>query len=517
MKKIFTFALLCILCPFAMMAQTEGYMKETFNSDAYPVVSFIWHDDGAELLQKKDVRFLKENNLNKEFDMELLKRPSEYGGKHIVILWEDFVEKSGGKDIRAGQHEFIKNTIGQFLSNGKLSSKDQIMVAEFHRSTNTTTVMRPLNGMNFTNDFGYLRNVVANHKHSDRSFTEAPNSTDLYTAVREAIELLRDLPEDGSSRAVYLFTAGHPRNVPGADSADQVLLLAQRCNIPVYIVEYWPASGVALEPANFAKATEGDFQNFDQNGVQQACNTMLNWFDRIDDSYFGHDYRFSFVTSLSRGDDPQTVAINIKGVEYQEQYLPPAFSLIEWILAHIFLSIIIILLLIALIILVIVLSVTGHKKKARKLKELEEQQRAAEAEAQQAIANANNSLDEYKRQQEMSRIADHERAEQERLGALMNTKNVYPRLVCDLNGVKSSYDVNKPTVTIGREPDNDLVFDHKSVSRHHAKITYDGYGFYITDLNSTNHVVVNGAVQQRTVLRSADNIQLGQVRIIFYL
>ena len=220
---------------------------------------------------------------------------------------------------------------------------------------------------------------------------------------------------------------------------------------------------------------------------------------------------------MKRGDDPQTIAINIKGVEYQEQYLPPAFSLKEWVKEHILLTVLIIFFILVLIALAIVLSVMGHKKKARKLKDLENKQRVAEAEAQQAIANANNSLDEYKRQQEVNRVAEHERAEQERLAALMRTKNVYPRLVYDVDGFKSSYDITKPVVTIGREPSNDLVLNHSSVSRHHAQITYDGYGFYITDLNSTNHVFVNGAIQAKSVLRSADNIQLGQVKIIFYL
>ena len=516
MKKILTFALLCMVCPFALMAQNEGYMKETFNSDEFPQVSFVWHDDGGELLKESDVRFLKENGLNKSFTMQMLQRKASNSGKHIVILWEDFMEVKNGKDIRAGQHEFIKSTISQFLSSGQLGANDKIMVADFHRITNTTSVMHPLNA-DFSDDFGYLGKVVASHRHSDRSFADAPNCTDLYTAVREAIELLRNLPEDGGSRAVFLFTAGHPRNVPGADSADQVLLLAQRCNIPVYILEYWPASGVAMEPANFAKATEGDFQSFDQNGVKLACNTMLDWYKQMDDAYFGHDYRFTFESSLKRGNDPQTVAINIKGVEYQEQYLPPAFSLKEWIKEHILLTILIILFVLMLIVLAIVLSVIGHKKKARKLKDLENKQIAAEAEAQQAIANANNSLDEYKRQQEINRAADQEKAQQERLGTLMKTKNVFPRLMYDINGFKSTYDITKPTVTLGREPDNDVVLNHNSVSRHHAKITYDGYGFYITDLNSTNHVVVNGATQSQTVLRSADTIQLGQVKIIFYL
>ena len=516
MKKIFAFAMLCLLCPFAMLAQTEGYMKETFNSEAFPEVSFVWHDDGAVQLTENDVRSLKENGLSKPFTMQMLQRDAQNAGHHIVILWEDFMEISKGKDIRAGQHEFVKNSINQFLSSIELGADDQVMVAQFHRSINTTTVMQPL-GDGFSNDFGYLKDLVMNHRHSDRSFTDAPNSTDLYTAVREAVELLRDLPEDGKSRAVYLFTSGHPRNVAGADSADQVLLLAQRCNIPVYILEYYPASGVALEPANFAKATEGDFKAFDQNEEEQACAAMLEWYNKIDESYFGHDYRFTFESSMKRGDDPQTVAINIKGVEYQEQYMPPAFSLKEWIKEHVLLTVLIILLLLMLIVLAIVLSVIGHKKKARKLKDLENKQRVAEAEAQQAIAQANSSLDEYKRQQEKNRVADKERAEQERLATLMKTKNVYPRLVYEIEGLKSTYDMTKPTVTIGRDASNDIVLNHSSVSRQHAIITYDGYGFYIIDTNSTNHVIVNGMVQAQTLLHSADTIQLGQVKIIFYL
>ena len=515
MKKTF-FALLCLLSPFIMKAQTGGYMKETFNSEAFPTVTFVWHDDGADLLMKEDVRFLKENGLNKPFTMQPLQREKRNAGKHIVILWEDFMEVSKGKDIRAGQHEFIKNTLNLFLANSKLTPNDMMMVAQFHRSFNTTTVMQPLHN-GFTSDFAGLRSLVMAHRHSDRSFSNAPSSTDLYTAVREAIELLRDLPEDGTSKAVFLFTAGRPLNVAGADSADQVLMLAQRCNIPVYILEYYPASGVANETAQFARATEGDFECFDQNGVEQARNAMLNWYDEIDDAYFGHDYRFSFESSMKRGDDPQTVALNIKGVEYQEQYMPPAFSLKEWMAEHLILTIVIILFILIVIAAIIVISVLSHSKKTRKLKDLEHKQQAAEAEAQQAIAQANSSLDEYKRQQEQSRAAEQERAEQERLVALMKTKNLSPRLMWELEDVKSSFDMTKPTVTIGRDPGNDLVINHPSVSRQHAIITYDGYGFYIIDTNSTNHVIVNGTVQAQTVLRSADMIQLGQVKIIFYL
>lgn len=517
MKKIYTLFLMAVLCYLPMAAQNQGYMKETFNSELFPVVSFVWHDDEAEILTANDIRFLKENGLNREFDMLLLQRTENNNGKNMVILWEDFkeIDKSGA-DIRLGQHAFIQKALIQFLSDSKLGPEDKVVVADFNRSRNTTTVMQPFTA-DFTNDFDLLHRMTAEHQHSTVSFTNAPNCSDLYTAVREGLEMLQALPEGSGSKVVYVFTAGHPMNVPGADSADQVLMLAQRLNIPVYIIEYSSRSGVALEPDNFAKATKGGFACFMQNEEANASAFMLQSYDKVDDAYFGHDYKFTFTSNLKRGDDPQTVAINIKGVEYQEQYLPPAFSLKEWIMEHLALTIILILLLLALIILAIVLSVTSHKKKARKLKALEQQQQEAEFEAQQAIAEANNSLDEYKRQQEINRIADQERAEMERLTNLMMSKNVIPRLVCDIEGNKSSHEVTKPLYTIGREPDNDLQFNHHTVSRHHAKITYDGYGFYITDLGSTNHVLVNGMPQAKTVLRSGDTIQLGQAKIVFYL
>lgn len=517
MKKLLPLFVLYLLCPFALMAQNQGYMKETFNAEKYPEVSFVWHDDGADILHAKDVRYLKENGLQREFQMEQVQNALTHQGKHIVILWEDFKEigKEKKTDIRVGQHDFTKATISQFLLSGTLKPKDYVMVAEFHRSTNTATVNRPLS--DFTNDFSYLASLVAQHKHSDRSFTDAPNTSDLYTAVREAIELLNQLPEADESKAVYLFTAGHPRNVPGADSADQVLLLAQSLNIPVYIIQYAPRSGVALETDNFAKATEGGFQCFMQNTENDACNFMKSSYGKIDDAYFGHDYRFTYTTNLKRGGDPQTVAVNIKGFEYQEQFMPPAFSLKEWIKENPLLFGLIVLGLLAIIILAIVLSVVSHRKKARKLKKLERQQKEAEAEAQRAIEDANNALGDYKRKQELERIADHERAEMERLSHLMSAKNVIPRLVCDVEGMKTSCEITKPEFTIGREYDNDLPLEHPTVSKHHAKITYDGYGFYISDLNSTNHVIVNGVLQQQTVLRSSDVIQLGQAKIIFYL
>ena len=46
--------------------------------------------------------------------------------------------------------------------------------------------------------------------------------------------------------------------------------------------------------------------------------------------------------------------------------------------------------------------------------------------------------------------------------------------------------VQRPSMTIGRDPDTELSLDDPKASRRHARIDFDGRGYSITDLNSTN-------------------------------
>lgn len=48
----------------------------------------------------------------------------------------------------------------------------------------------------------------------------------------------------------------------------------------------------------------------------------------------------------------------------------------------------------------------------------------------------------------------------------------------------------KPYTTIGRAPDNDVVLDDASVSRHHARVVRNAEGFHLEDLNSFNGTTI---------------------------
>ena len=62
---------------------------------------------------------------------------------------------------------------------------------------------------------------------------------------------------------------------------------------------------------------------------------------------------------------------------------------------------------------------------------------------------------------------------------------------------------------IGRLPDNDIVLDDVSVSRHHAVIIDTGTSFVITDLRSANGVDVGGErIRGTATLADGDAIRI---------
>ena len=70
-------------------------------------------------------------------------------------------------------------------------------------------------------------------------------------------------------------------------------------------------------------------------------------------------------------------------------------------------------------------------------------------------------------------------------------------------------------LTLGRSPDNTIVLAHPQVSAHHARLTRDGATYRITDLNSTNHVYVNGDLVDERTLKTGDEIRIGPYRLVY--
>jgi pSer/pThr/pTyr-binding forkhead associated (FHA) protein len=90
-------------------------------------------------------------------------------------------------------------------------------------------------------------------------------------------------------------------------------------------------------------------------------------------------------------------------------------------------------------------------------------------------------------------------------------------VVVSSNFAGKEFDLTRPQMIIGRTDENDIVVNHRSISRNHAKITRDPEtGRYtISDLQSSNGVRVNGQDYGKVELRRGDTVDLGHVRLRF--
>ncbi|HEY2447685.1 MAG TPA: BTAD domain-containing putative transcriptional regulator [Mycobacterium sp.] len=69
---------------------------------------------------------------------------------------------------------------------------------------------------------------------------------------------------------------------------------------------------------------------------------------------------------------------------------------------------------------------------------------------------------------------------------------------------------------IGRRPDNDIVLDDDDVSRYHAVIIDTGGSFVISDLRSTNGILVHGRrIRTSATLTDGDQIRIGGYEFVF--
>jgi pSer/pThr/pTyr-binding forkhead associated (FHA) protein len=108
------------------------------------------------------------------------------------------------------------------------------------------------------------------------------------------------------------------------------------------------------------------------------------------------------------------------------------------------------------------------------------------------------------------------RTEQIRVGA-QRTADV-TRLVCvSTEYAGRDFPLTRAETVIGRLEDNDVVIEHRSVSKQHAKILFDGRVHKIVDLESANGILVNGEEYAITDLRRGDLVELGHVKFRFVL
>ncbi|MSP17396.1 MAG: FHA domain-containing protein [Myxococcales bacterium] len=101
-------------------------------------------------------------------------------------------------------------------------------------------------------------------------------------------------------------------------------------------------------------------------------------------------------------------------------------------------------------------------------------------------------------------------------GAVPTAGTPYARMVVtSTNLAGREFSLQKTETVLGRTNENDIALDHRSISRHHAKVILEQGRYVIIDMQSANGLRVNGEEYGRVELRAGDEVDLGHVRLRF--
>ena len=90
------------------------------------------------------------------------------------------------------------------------------------------------------------------------------------------------------------------------------------------------------------------------------------------------------------------------------------------------------------------------------------------------------------------------------------------KIILQFNGITlKEIPINKETISIGRERDNDIIIDNLAVSRQHARLVHKGNKFILEDLNSSNGTFLNEKKIDTCELNEGDTVLIGKHSLIF--
>lgn len=89
-----------------------------------------------------------------------------------------------------------------------------------------------------------------------------------------------------------------------------------------------------------------------------------------------------------------------------------------------------------------------------------------------------------------------------------------------LDGSQVQFDLTKDNLIVGRDPSCDIVLPFQGFSRRHIRLEFKDGKIYVTDLKSSNGVMINGkkiSPGSKTLFNISENLQFGPLQSTVFM
>ena len=210
------------------------------------------------------------------------------------------------------------------------------------------------------------------------------------------------------------------------------------------------------------------------------------------------------------------------------QYESPKMGLFDWIASHILATV---LLFISLLVLSIFIFMFLRKRKRKHLEEEEahtEEMNVLKSKQEAAAIKTKKQEQELKQlkskeaakvqKENLLKAQNEQKAEEKNQLQEMSSRGNLPWFTLEHDGASVSIEMNKPVFTFGRGDDDvNYTINLKTISRQHFRVCFDGKGYSIEDLKSSNGTKLNGETIKKSKINHGDVISIGDLQISFHI
>lgn len=518
MKRLF---LGCLFVWITFSIQGQSIQMRDFDTKDYPKVVFQVADRNPLAWKTGEVKLEEEAIPVDGFSITQLE-PTKRPQKKVFILFENSHFPSFDPQ-RAALKAILKKSLPYF------SEKDQLFFSEFDWTLANGKVLQE--GKIFEGNKSTLTELVeAIQRPSANQKTH--ESTELNTALMEALEYLHQQPEDSTfEKAILLFSSEFSNIYNSIHTPESIILSSRQKNIPIYTVRY-PRMDAKYSLEKITTETYGGHLDVNPN---QELNTQSGDLGKIIEGMTsraaGTLYQLTYTTTKGPGGSPVglTLSKTADPIRYEAFFTTPsyfAYVLMDGTRLGIAAGLVVFLLVTGVLLVLRSSKKKNQEKEAndRKLKGIQEESKR-ELEKQERFLE---KLEKEQREQREQEIALQQAQEKQR--ALQASKARFEQLVrvpllIGQDGTQFSLQqVNLLGRTQGTQ--TTLVLPDATVSREHALILFERRGidqlpeadqsFNLIDLGSSNGTFINEKqIQAPTPLKNGDFIRLGNVSFTF--